>query len=373
LVTGLVTAASAAETQANPLAKVLPAGPTGRSQDEFINMERLSDRVWLAYWVGTDRRCNLTAIQTQKGLVIIDTEMSPRIMAPIKARIERTFGRNDWVYVINTHAHDSHPGGNSLFPQATIVGHANLAEDMRWILRRQTESEWKQRELARAADLMRSLRAGLPRLERTPALGRLARGEIRFWELHTLDLEGGYEVVPPSLVFADQHTLDCGDLHLELVFFGKGHSASDILVYVPEEHLLVTGAIVYQRAHLPEIGEHTQLRDVDRFLAVLDRFLAPGIEIDHVVPAHSPPLLKKDLGPVRDYYQKMLAGMRAARREGLTFEQTQARLALSRNFPALRETPPGSWSHGMHDRNLRNLWRILSEDKSPTDSPTEKK
>jgi glyoxylase-like metal-dependent hydrolase (beta-lactamase superfamily II) len=321
--------------------------------------------VILAYWVGTDRRCNLTAIQTQKGLVIIDTEMSPRIMAPIKERIERVFGRSDWAYVINTHAHDDHAGGNSLFKGAVIVGHDNLAADMQWLIRRQTEPEWKRKELDRADQLIRNLRAFLPQVARNRGQTRMVEGEIKFWELHTQDLQEGYEVVKPSLTFSDKHTLDLGDLQLELVFFGKGHSLSDILIYVPQERLLVSGAIAYQRAHVPEIGAQTELQDVQRFLAVLDRFLADDVKIDHVVPSHSPPLLKKDLIPVRDYYQRMLVGVRAAQQEGLTLEQATARLALRTSFPALRETPPGGWSYGMHERNIKNLWRILKEEQQP--------
>jgi glyoxylase-like metal-dependent hydrolase (beta-lactamase superfamily II) len=286
------------------------AGPAG-SGSGFINLERLSDRVVLAYWVGLDRRCNLTAIRSRKGLVIIDTEMSPRIMAPIKEKLELVFGRSDWVYVINTHAHDNHPGGNSLFNGTVIVGHENLAEDMQWIV----------------------------------------RGEIKFWELHSQDLREGYEVVKPSLTFRDKLTLDLGDVQLELVFFGKGHSLSDTLIYVPEEKLLVTGAIVYQRAQFPEIGETSRLDDVQRFLAVLDRFLADEVKIDHVVSSHSPPLLKKDLAPVRDYYQRMLSGVRLAQRQGLTMDQAKVRLAASR-FPAFQEKPPGTWSYGMHQRPL---------------------
>ena len=343
------------------LMQMLLAG-AGRSPGEFINIEKLSDRVILAYWVGTDRRCNLTAIQSQKGLAIIDTEMSPRIMAPIKKSIEQVFQRNDWAYVINTHAHDSHPGGNSLFKDAVVVGHDNLAQDMQWIIRRQTEPDWKRRELDRAAQFIRNLRAFLPQVARNRAQARLVWGEIRFWELHMQDLREGYEVVKPSLTFSDRHTLDLGDLQLELVFFGKGHSLSDTLIYVPQENLLVTGAIVYQRAHLPEIGEQSELRDVQRFLEVLDRFLADDVKIDHVIPSHSPPLLKNDLVPVRDYYQRMLAGVRTAQQEGLTLEQARARLAVQTNFPALRETPPGAWSYGMHERNIRNLWRILEEE-----------
>jgi glyoxylase-like metal-dependent hydrolase (beta-lactamase superfamily II) len=211
------------------------------SYGSFINIEKLSDRVLLAYWVGTDRRCNLTAIRGQKGLAIIDTEMSPRIMAPIKERIEQVFGRKDWAYVINTHAHDSHPGGNSLFKGAVVVGHENLAADMQWIVRRQTEPDFKRRELDRAAQLLRNLRAFLPQVARNREQARMVRGEIKFWELHTQDLREGYEVVKPSLTFADKQTLDLGDLQLELTFFGKGHSNSDIVIYVPQERLLVSG------------------------------------------------------------------------------------------------------------------------------------
>jgi glyoxylase-like metal-dependent hydrolase (beta-lactamase superfamily II) len=237
---------------------------------------------------------------------------------------------------------------------------------MQWIMQRQTETGWKRRELDRADELIRKLRASLPRVGRNALLARMIAGEIKFWELHTQDLRDGYQVVKPFLTFGDQHTLDCGDLQLELVFFGRGHSLSDTLIYAPQERLLVTGAIVYQRAHLPEIGEQSRLEDVHRFLAVLDRFIAAEVKLDHVVPSHSPPLLKQDLAPARDYYQRMLTGVRAAQQQGLTLDQAKVRLAVNRNFPALRETPPGSWSHGLHERNVRNLWRILTEESPPS-------
>jgi len=198
---------------------------------------------------------------------------------------------------------------------------------------------------------------------------RLIQAEIRFWELHAQDLAEGYEIVKPTLMFADRHTLDLGDLTLELIFFGKGHSLSDTLIYVPQEKLLVTGAIIYQRGLMPEIGEQTDLQDVRRFLAILDEFLAEEVALDHVVPSHSPPLRKKDLLPVRDYYLRMLNGVRLAKRAGLTFEQTAERFNLPRNFPALRQPPPGHWAYGMHERNLRNLWRILDKEQYEKETP----
>ena len=334
---------------------------SGRGPGEYVRIERLSERVLLAYWLGTGR-CNLTAIQSKKGLVIIDTEMSPRIMAPIKERIEKEFGRKDWAYVINTHAHMHHASGNSLFKGAVVVGHDNLPRDMEWLVHKQADPAWKRKDLDRAGQTLRNLSTVLPQVSRNRRQVRQIRGEIEFWKLYVQDMEEGYEVVPPSLTFADGHTLDLGDLQLELVFFGKGHSLSDILVYVPEERLLVTGAIVYQRRHLPEIGEESELQDVHRFLEVLNKFLAEGVKIDHVVPSHSPPLRQNDLRPVLDYYQRMLKEVRAAQQEGLTLEQATERLAVRRKFPAFRIPPPGDWAHGMHERNMRNLWRILREE-----------
>ncbi len=346
------------------LLPLLAAG-AGRDPADYVRIEPLSQRVLLAWWAGTGR-CNLTAIRSEKGLVIIDTEMSPRIMAPIKARIEHQFGRSDWAYVINTHAHMQHAGGNSLFREAVVVGHENLAEDMQWLIDKQTDPNRKRMDLDGVARTLQTLRANLHQVAGNRTYTRMFQGEIRFCELYIEDVQAGYELVRPSLTFADRHTLDLGDLTLELIFFGKGHSLSDILIYIPQERLLVTGAIAYQRAHLPEIGERSQMQDMQRFLAVLDELLDPAVQIDRVVPSHSPPLRKSDLVPIRAYYEKMLTGVRAAQREGLSFEQTAERLAQRRAFRTFLEPPPGHWAYGMHHRNLRNLWRIVQDESTQT-------
>ncbi len=344
------------------LAQALLAAPA-TDDSEFVSLEKITDRVTVAYWLGgVDRRCNLIVIKAQKGLVIIDTEMSPRIMAPIKAKVERSFGRNDWAYVINTHAHDSHAGGNCLFSNAVVVGHLNLAADMQeWLVRRQTEEAWRVRELQRLDQFIQYYTNALPQAtRRSAAEARRIRGEIKFLEYEQQDLRDTYPVIRPSITFRDKHTLDLGDVQAQLVYFGKSHSTSDILIYVPQERILVTGGAIYQHAQFPEISEQSGLADVRRFITVLNQFAAPEVRLDHVIPSHSALLMKSDLLAVRDYYQRMLTGVSAAKQQGLTFEQVQARFPASQ-FPALKDPPEGWWSHGFHERNLRNLWRILNE------------
>lgn len=360
-----------AAIQLGLLVQLLAAGPLP-DPGQFICIDRLSPRVALAYWPGIDRRCNLTAIQSQKGLVIIDTEASPRVMAPIKAKIEQTFHRTDWAYVINTHAHDNHCSGNSLFKGAVIIGHENLAEDMQWLIRRQTEPDWKRREIDRYNAILRDLRAALPLYAANPMYTRLIQSDLVFYDLFVQDLQQGYEVVKPSLTFSDRYTLDLGDLTLELIFFGKGHSNSDILIYVPQERILVTGAIAYQQGRVPEIGEESHLEDVHRFIAVLDGLLADNVKIDHVIPGHSVPLTRAVLPPIRDYYQRMLKEVEAARQQGLTLDQTTRLLTLRAKFPAFRDPPPRTYGYDHQERSVRNLWRILNEEQPLMNADTRK-
>ena len=344
------------------LGTLLLAG-AGRDADQYVSIERLSDRVVLAHWIGPDRLCHLVGIQSQKGLVLIDTEMSPRTTTPIKERIEREFGRTDWAYVINTHGH--HAGGNGAFRDVPVVAHENLAAEIQWRIDVQTDPHRKRQAIDEAAQIVTTLRDNLRQVGGNRAHARLMHGEIRFWELYIEDLEEGYEVLRPTLTFADRHTLDLGDVTLELIFFGKGHSDSDTLVYMPQEGLLFTGAIAYQRGQLPEISDESQIEDVRRSIAVLDEFLDPSVAVRRVLPSHSRPLQRKDLVPIRDYYQKMLAGVRAAQREGLTIAQAAERLAQRKEFRAFPEPPPGHWLYGLHDRNLRNLWRICQQESRP--------
>ncbi len=331
---------------------------------EHVRVERISPRVLLAHWIGPDRLCHLVAIQSQQGLVFIDTEMSPRNTTPIKERIEREFDRSDWIYLINTHGH--HAGGNGAFPNVPLVAHENLAPEIQWRIDTQTDPFRRRKTLDDARQVLTTLRTNLRQYGGNRAYARLMRSEIRYWELYIEDLEAGYEVRKPTLTFADRHTLDLGDMTLELVYFGAGHSTSDILVYLPQEQLLFTGAVAYQRRHLPEFGEASQIADLRRSIAVLDEFLSPEVPIRRVIPSHNPsPLQKKDLALLRDYYQRMLSGVRAAQRQGLTLEQAATRLAQRQEFPPFLEPPPGHWAYGLHDRNLRHLWRLCQQRPPP--------
>jgi glyoxylase-like metal-dependent hydrolase (beta-lactamase superfamily II) len=264
-----------------------------------------------------------------------------------------------------------HAGGNCLFKNAVIIGHDNLPNDMQWLIDKQVDETSKRKALDYNARTIRNLQALLPQVKGNRLQTRRVQGEIKFFQLNTRDTEEGFEIVKPTVTFSDKHTLDLGDLRLELVYFGRGHSLSDILVHIPQEGLLVTGAIVYQRGHLPGITERAQLKDVRRYIAVLDAFLEEGVKIDRVVASHSPVLRRYDLKHVRDYYQAMLDGIRSAQQEGLTPQQAKDRFTVHKKFPHFFQRQSAQWSKAKQDRNITVLWNLLKE--ADQQSQTEKR
>jgi len=52
------------------------------------------------------------------------------------------------------------------------------------------------------------------------------------------------KVTPPSVVFDDEYTIESGGRTIELRFLGHGNTAGDIVMWLPEEKIVVTGDIV---------------------------------------------------------------------------------------------------------------------------------
>jgi len=199
--------------------------------DGFIKTTRVNPRV-LVVSLGYDA---VTAITSQKGIVVVDAGMSNSLTAKYRRIIETTFGRNDFIYLINTHSHQDHTGGNQVFSDATIVGHQSCPAEM--------TAYWKDREK------IRSSLAGIIK-KRTADLKGLKAGSADWIEIFCKkacsqyaydDLAKGRLVTIPNRTFQDSLTLPLGDMTLCLFYFGPAHSRSDIFIHIPELKLLLTG------------------------------------------------------------------------------------------------------------------------------------
>ncbi|MEI6123258.1 MAG: MBL fold metallo-hydrolase [Bacteroidota bacterium] len=94
--------------------------------DSLISIIRLNSKT-LVIGLGADA---ITAIATQKGIVVIDAGISATLTSRYRKIIENEFQRNDFAYVVNTHGHHDHTFGNNAFAEAKIIAQRNAMKEM---------------------------------------------------------------------------------------------------------------------------------------------------------------------------------------------------------------------------------------------------
>ena len=99
---------------------------TSQLVDSLITVQRINEKTILI-GLGADA---VTAIATQKGIVVIDAGITSSLTAKYRKIMEQEFGRNDFAYLINTHGHHDHTGGNRVFKDAKITGHENCLKEI---------------------------------------------------------------------------------------------------------------------------------------------------------------------------------------------------------------------------------------------------
>jgi glyoxylase-like metal-dependent hydrolase (beta-lactamase superfamily II) len=248
-----------------------------------IKEERVSDRVIVFNCLDV----NTTAIASSEGIIIIDTQRSPAVMLEIKKLIEKEFGRNDFLYVINTHGHYDHCSGNQVFPTSILIGHENCPEFMR------NNPANSPRNLWFTKYRLSELTAKLENLDKDSHQANQLRTEIAAWNMFLEDLEKGYTVTPPTKTFKDSLALDLDDLTIKLIYCGKAHTDNDIFVYIPEEKLVFTGDM-FSSSNSFGFSVNKMI-DVPKVISSLDQILQHDAEIKFVIPGHTEFLSGDDL------------------------------------------------------------------------------
>ena len=329
----------------------LGAGP---AHAQIVNIERLSDRVLVAnaLFLG---RSNVVAVSTRKGLLLIDTGYTPSITARLKQEIEKQFGRKDWAYVIHTHAHE-HVGGDVVFKDVPILAHENIPGDIKRLVDYLASEE-------KRAPQMRFIQGKEQELQKQidngPANSETLKAQLTVWQERERELAKGFEVPVPAVRFSEDMTLDMGDVTAQALYLGRGHSLSDVAIYIPEEKLLVSGGTCHP--FFPKVSDATRLSDLKRSIAVLDRVLDAGVE--HVVAGHAEVAGRPIVERWRNYHRDLLAAVTAAHDQGLTLEKAQAQLSLGQRFPYMRDVEArfGGTREEIQTANVAAVWKLVQQ------------
>lgn len=237
------------------------------------------------YWISDLSFSNCGYIVTDQGVVVIDTQLVPmfgnEMIKEIKAVTDKPI-----KYVINTHWHTDHVGGNEAFPpEALIVGH----EFTRKIIAQRR----KEQEEGTIDENIKKL------------------GKLTF--------------TPPDITFDQNMTLYLGSTVIELMFFGGGHTGGDIVVYLPKEKVLFGGDLLIKGSGIPDYRDDS---NIDRQIESLKKM--QELNVEKIISGHLGIAEKKDIQTsidkliafrqqVKQYVDKNIPPDKAA--ESITFPE----------------------------------------------------
>jgi len=208
-------------------------------------------RVWVARYPWFD--VNVTVVGGERGLLVVDTHGSTTAGRAVVDDVRR-LGAGEVVGLVNTHWHFDHTFGNAALLEAygplAVTAHEDAAE-----------------ELARRAAEIRQRYADSPD------------------DPHRDDVLAT-EVVVPDVTFSSAKVIDLGDRAVELVHPGRGHTAGDLVVRVPDADLLLAGDQVEQSAP-PAYGTDCFPLEWPHSLDTVLGLLTSG---SLVVPGHGSPV-----------------------------------------------------------------------------------
>jgi glyoxylase-like metal-dependent hydrolase (beta-lactamase superfamily II) len=199
---------------------------------------------------------NVALYVTGEGVVLVD-DMFDRNHAGILQQIKNTTDQ-PLRYVINTHQHDDHAGGDmKMLPLAEVIAHRNVRANL---------SNIKQ-----------------PYYEDTP----------------------GTPIGLPRVTFSDEMSVHLGGREVTAHYFGRGHTSGDAVIHFPRERVIHTGDLFLNfrpaprpdgSARPPGAGIYVDSAQGGSFVEwsrTLERTLA--LDFDRVIPGHGPVATRADL------------------------------------------------------------------------------
>jgi cyclase len=217
---------------------------------------------------------NVALYVTTEGVVLVD-DMFDRNHADMLAQVKAVTDQ-PLKYVVNTHQHDDHAGGDlKMLPIAEVIAHRNARANLVHI---------KQ-----------------PYYEDTP----------------------GTPIGLPRITFSDETSVHLGGKEVRAKYFGRGHTNGDAVVYFPELRVIHTGDLFLGRqagragaapsSRPPGVNIYVDYAQGGSFLdwtRTLDGVLT--LDFDTIIPGHGPVSTKNDLVTFRADLETMrnrVAGM----------------------------------------------------------------
>lgn len=232
-----------------------------------------------AYISDTDGSANSTFLVGREGILVVDTGFDTTEGGKLLRAI-RKVSQLPVLYVINTHYHPDHQGGNSVVgPNATIV----------------------------STDFTR---------DRTLAV---------------MQSSPQFHFKSADVTFNQKLTIYLEPYSVAVYFPGKAHTSGDALAYFPQHRSIAMGDLFLNRSS-PAMDQGS----VENWIKALDEVLARPL--DKVVPGHFELASKVELQRFRDYLNDLFTQVRSLYQGGVK-EQDGVRQIHMEKYSDFRQYP----------------------------------
>ncbi len=219
--------------------------------------------------------CNVGIVDNGQETIIFDSFLSPDVAGELLNAIS-SLNLSPIKYVVNSHFHNDHIRGNQVFPaEVRIIS------------------------TTRTRELIEEVEPGQIAYEKENAPARLAYydslyhafdgdkasreyQQILMWRPYYETLTNSHLKVKtrlPDLLVDSVLNLDGPDRRVQLISKGQGHTESDLILYLPDDEMLFTGDLTFNKCH-----PYVPHGDISKWKAWLD--FMNSLDVTTVMPGH---------------------------------------------------------------------------------------
>ena len=313
--------------------------------------EKVADGIYYATASGTmNVGANSPVIVNEDEALVVDSEITPAaaraLMADLKAVTAKPIR-----YVVDSHYHYDHAFGNQVFTSdAQVIGHDNT-----W-RRLSTDESLRQYTFLNSVQpvpaRVEALRQRIAQETDAQQKATLERQVVN--SLAYLEQVKEVKVTPPTVTFDQAMSLHRGGREIKIVYLGRGHTDTDVVVFLPKERIVCTGDLM--ESVVSYMGDSYP----EEWIATLERLKA--LDFDTVMPGHGVVFKgKTKITAFQSYLRDVITQVTALRKQGLNAEDAAQKVDVTKyrdEFASIRGV-------GIDAAAVRRIYQLADRPEPP--------